>query len=473
MKNKYLVLSLLCGALFFSVKPALAADWYVDATNGSDSASGTEAAPWKTLGKINSSSIAGGDTVYLKGVFDSTNLLVLDATIQGVSASNPTTIQNWVDETPILQLTGNEENNIDVTGNYFVISGLQFNNNDSFLTQSHSIYINSDSSFIQINNNTFKDAFAGVKLDTGANNITIDANAFANNYYGVALTNGDANTVTVTNNVFYNNTGVGIGGNTTTDLSIVNNTFYNASAGIYLVASTGLIENNIFVNHTDQAIGIGSTDVMTLDYNMFYNNTNVGTLIPSAVGEEYVSYSSLADWQVVGYDANSISDDPLFTSTTSGSEDFHLLGDSPAIDVGADLSAFVTTDYDGEARPQGSAFDIGYDENVVLDSNNDTPAQVKGVKVPSSYKKSTQAKVKWNETDNATSYVINLYKYKTKTGKYTAYKTYTISDATTYKTIKNLTAGTKYKVQVRAKNTVDGETYKGAWSDWYKFTTKK
>jgi len=42
---------------------------------------------------------------------------------------------------------------------------------------------------------------------------------------------------------------------------------------------------------------------------------------------------------------------------------FHLHDGSPAIDKGADLSEQgVRTDFEGDHRPQGAAFDIGADE---------------------------------------------------------------------------------------------------------------
>jgi hypothetical protein len=39
------------------------------------------------------------------------------------------------------------------------------------------------------------------------------------------------------------------------------------------------------------------------------------------------------------------------------SNDFHLTTGSPAIDAG--VTTAVTIDYDGNSRPQGSAYDIG------------------------------------------------------------------------------------------------------------------
>jgi hypothetical protein len=56
----------------------------------------------------------------------------------------------------------------------------------------------------------------------------------------------------------------------------------------------------------------------------------------------------------------SVSGDPLLTAPTTF--DFHLKMGSPAIDMGIATSA--STDYDGNARPQGAAFDIGAYEFV-------------------------------------------------------------------------------------------------------------
>jgi predicted outer membrane repeat protein len=59
---------------------------------------------------------------------------------------------------------------------------------------------------------------------------------------------------------------------------------------------------------------------------------------------------------------NAMSGDARFVSRTSG--DYHLLGDSPAIDAG--VTTTLSSDYDGDLRPIGTAADHGYDEYLVV-----------------------------------------------------------------------------------------------------------
>jgi hypothetical protein len=57
---------------------------------------------------------------------------------------------------------------------------------------------------------------------------------------------------------------------------------------------------------------------------------------------------------------NDVSGNPRFVNAAA--DDYHLKLGSAAIDAGADVA--VTTDFDGDPRPHGPAFDIGYDELV-------------------------------------------------------------------------------------------------------------
>jgi hypothetical protein len=57
--------------------------------------------------------------------------------------------------------------------------------------------------------------------------------------------------------------------------------------------------------------------------------------------------------------------------------DFHLQSTSPAIDKGTTIST-IGTDFDGNVRPQGAAFDIGAFE-VLSGSTSSRPAAPTGL----------------------------------------------------------------------------------------------
>ncbi len=61
--------------------------------------------------------------------------------------------------------------------------------------------------------------------------------------------------------------------------------------------------------------------------------------------------------------SDELSEDPLFLDPGEG--DYHLSSTSPAIDVGVDPGIYVYTDFDGEGRPQGDGYDLGYDEYAI------------------------------------------------------------------------------------------------------------
>ena len=110
-------------------------------------------------------------------------------------------------------------------------------------------------------------------------------------------------------------------------------------------SATVYLTNTIIASHT---IGISSTGTVLGDYNLFFGNgTNrVGTFTAGA---------------------HDVYSDPAFVNPAVG--DFHLRSTSAAIDRG--VNAGVTFDVDGEMRPQGPGYDIGFDEAPFIDSDND------------------------------------------------------------------------------------------------------
>jgi predicted outer membrane repeat protein len=111
----------------------------------------------------------------------------------------------------------------------------------------------------------------------------------------------------------------------------------NQAPGIFLDTGSLLLKNTIIVRHTT---GVHNNNgLFNQDYNLFYQNDI--DIDGNASGG-----------------SNSITGDPKFIAWESG--DFHLGPGSTALDMGGNFD--VTVDFEGDNRPLGNGFDIGYDE---------------------------------------------------------------------------------------------------------------
>jgi predicted outer membrane repeat protein len=108
-------------------------------------------------------------------------------------------------------------------------------------------------------------------------------------------------------------------------------------SAIEVASGSAVITNTIITGH---AIGIDNAGAsVQQNFNLFFGN-GVDTQGSVSGG------------------ANSLNGDPIFANPNAN--DYHLSAGSAAIDMGTD--AGMTTDFDGDARPVGIGFDIGFDE---------------------------------------------------------------------------------------------------------------
>jgi predicted outer membrane repeat protein len=110
-------------------------------------------------------------------------------------------------------------------------------------------------------------------------------------------------------------------------------------SAIEVVAGSLDITNTIVTSH---AVGISNTNAsVQQDFNLFFGNA---TDIQGSVSGG----------------TNNLFGDPLFVDPAQ--DDYHITESSLAIDMGMD--AGVGADFDGDTRPSGEGFDIGFDEVI-------------------------------------------------------------------------------------------------------------
>lgn len=247
--------------------------------------------------------------------------------------------------------------------------------------------------------------------------------------------------------------------------TIINNIFYNIPHGWSIQTADGLsnvlIANNTFAfpngGGQDGQIMLWNTQSnLTIRDNIFYSPQNYAiTRYTSSVAGCSIDHNlvygvsgMMADSSGCALGTNQIGVNPSFVNASSAPFDFHVQAGGPGIDTGMNLAA-VSTDFDLNARPQGSAADIGAFEYVppiiVL------PPVISGVFTSSLLPGS--AVINWTTDQPSTSSV----QYGL-----TSYTASTPTDATLVTqhsvTISNLTASTLYHFRVSSTNSSEGAT---------------
>lgn len=266
------------------------------------------------------------------------------------------------------------------------------NSNDLTVKNSHfeggedGIDFNTDLTTALIENNTFLDINTGSGdevldfTDGNYSDVTIQDNIFINNYRQITINpTSTTSGFTIRRNLMNGTTSeeaVRLIG--ASDILLENNVILNnRQQGVYIDdgCSNITIQHNTFFHNDQEGAGNGEirTKILTADILIKNNILNPGgtnpaieTTAASLPGEDYnLVYNDSSGFT---FGANTIFGDPLFVSTTPGSEDLHLTSTSPAIGAGTDLG--VTDDKDKNPRPTPPATnpDIGAYEFIVTNN---------------------------------------------------------------------------------------------------------
>lgn len=286
-----------------------------------------------------------------------------------IALSDHTTVKNNI-------CTGNYKWGIFTAfADYVTLEG----NECSYSTDEHGIYHSNSGDHAVISHNiSHHNNRCGIHMNgdisMGGDGILSDASVYGNIIYENGVAGGSGINCDgvidsrIFNNLLYENHASGIslyqidGGAPSTGNLVYNNTIVNADDARWCVNITddctgNKLKNNILIN---QHPWRGSIVIAASALQGFVSDYNIvtGTLSPDGDA----TLLSLAQWQNLGYDQHSQLTGTLssmFVNALSG--DFHPSNASAMmIDAGtASVNPVVTTDLDGNVRPQGSGYDIG------------------------------------------------------------------------------------------------------------------
>lgn len=286
MKN-WVQLTLAAVIFFSSTKLVSAANSYYVATTGSDTAPGTLAAPWKTIGK-GITSMSAGDTLYVRGGTYSSFTVARSG-----SAGSPLTISGYNNEFPIISGgTGIKTS----TSNHVVIRGFEVTS----VAAGAAGAIIVGGSNTTIDGNKVHDNVGtptnGIVVN-GSNNKIINNDVWNNNFAGIRLYGTGATGNEVAYNKAHHNT-----------LSAGNSDGINCSGG----GSQNNIHHNQIYNNTDDGIDVWVCPNNTISHNIAHHNGGTGDGNGLKLGgggseggnnivKNNISYSNLSD----GFTSNS------------------------------------------------------------------------------------------------------------------------------------------------------------------------
>jgi len=389
--------------------------------NGNDSNSGTEHSPFQTIHK-GIGQLSAGDTLYVHSGIYSESILSWKTPIpNGTSWDQPIIIATFPGDTVTITppsglaffwiQDGQAKyliiNGFIIDGQNSASHGFKFSNNSRYIRVQNSEIKNSKNTAIQATicsgcsnpstapHDTFHEFINLTIHDNGSSikdhgfyietskNIVENSKIYNNTGNGGKFFHGHLPEVSnhniARNNIFFDNStsgkwSCGLILSSGEGNMAYNNIAYGNFAGFCIIYRTtnARLFNNISYGNTYYGIyvGMNSTDKSYVQNNTVYNNYNYGIFIGDDAKNTTVSnnISYLNKGENIGLQnqtgsilSQNLSSNPFFINATA--KDFHLKSGSPAIDKGEVIN-FISNDFSGNSRPQGSSYDIGAYEEI-------------------------------------------------------------------------------------------------------------
>jgi len=280
-------------------------------------------------------------TIKMKGAIIESDTVTIDSNARVILADPATSLDTSKNSVPVLQVSGTS--NVEI---YDLLITGSSGSNAPGLRVVNGANVTLVRAKLSVNDGGF-----GAIVDTAGMFKAIQSEISGNKYGGMRIINTQFEIV---NTAIINNGGLSglIGGLNLLDLP---------STGTFKIEFSTIARNQ---GSSGAPNGINCSTVnppaKTFTNNIIWDNTGTGSPGGEQVGGANctASFSTIGPQPFTGGPGN-IADDPKFANLASG--DYHLMMVSPARDT-ADPAATLGVDFEGDARPEGAARDMGADE---------------------------------------------------------------------------------------------------------------